>query len=79
MGTVILNVSHTGYGDTERVCVGLGGLVGVGVGVGGRWQFIWYASRSKQKKDLKERYLLGQKHNMQIFAAILGIKLLNDT
>ena len=27
MGTVILNVSHTGYGDTERVCVGLGWLV----------------------------------------------------
>ena len=39
MGTVILNVSHTGYGDTERLRVCLGGLVvggwGGGGGVGG--------------------------------------------
>ena len=33
----------------------------------------------KHVKDSKERYLLGQKHNLQIFAVILVIKLQNDT
>ena len=34
--------------------------------------------KSKHIKGSKERYLLGQKHNLQIFGAIPFIKLQND-
>ena len=30
-------------------------------------------------KRLKERYLLGQKHNMQFFCVISSVRLQNDT
>ena len=36
-------------------------------------------TRSKHMKGSKERYLLGQKHNLQIFGVILFVKLQNDT
>ena len=36
-------------------------------------------TRSKHIKDLKERYLLGQKHSLQMFGIIPFIKLQNDT
>lgn len=75
MGTVILNVSHTGYGDTERVYVGLGWLV-----VGGeRGSVAVHLVRlqvqtekgfkrtlfTRTKTQSVERYLLGQKHNLK--------------
>ena len=37
------------------------------------------ATLSKHVKDSKERYLLGQKHNLQIFDEIPFAKLQNDT
>ena len=41
---------------------------------------IWSSgeARAKRIKGSKERYLLGQKHNLQIFGVIPFVKLQND-
>ena len=40
---------------------------------------LFQITGSKHMKDSEERYLLGQKHNPQIFGAIPFVKLQNDT
>ena len=42
-------------------------------------QILKNSKKSKYTKGSKERYLLGQKHNLQIFWVIPFLKLQNDT
>ena len=42
-----------------------------------QYKIVW--GRSKHMKGSKERYLLEQKHNLQMFGVIPFIKLQNDT
>ena len=52
--------------------------IGCGTKGNGRIESKALTTRSKHVEGLTERYLLGQKHNLQIFGVIPFVKLQND-